>query len=112
MWSTFMSGLAWSAKKAQYAFTQKGDCIVNCFFFLFQANGTFDALAKLKEIADLWDQLGPRVWDFLQNSTQVNTIRVRLCTELQYNKMTQIKFFLFILSITAAIVEIYVIEES
>uniref|UniRef100_A0A8D3D687 ABC transporter domain-containing protein n=1 Tax=Scophthalmus maximus TaxID=52904 RepID=A0A8D3D687_SCOMX len=48
------------------------------------ANSTFNALAKIKEITDLWDELGPRVWDFLQNSSQVNTIRVRFYTEMQH----------------------------
>uniref|UniRef100_A0AAQ5YL57 P-type phospholipid transporter n=1 Tax=Amphiprion ocellaris TaxID=80972 RepID=A0AAQ5YL57_AMPOC len=47
-------------------------------FFLFQANSTFDALAKIKELADSWDELGPRVWDFFQNSTQINTMRALL----------------------------------
>lgn len=51
---------------------------------MFQANSTFNALAKIKEITDLWDELGPRVWDFLQNSSQVNTIRVRFYTEMQH----------------------------
>uniref|UniRef100_A0A665XDU4 P-type phospholipid transporter n=1 Tax=Echeneis naucrates TaxID=173247 RepID=A0A665XDU4_ECHNA len=32
-----------------------------------EANSTFNALATLKELADLWDELGPRAWDFLQN---------------------------------------------
>ncbi|XP_070785696.1 phospholipid-transporting ATPase ABCA1-like [Enoplosus armatus] len=40
-----------------------------------EANSTFNALAMLKELADLWDELGPRVWDFLENSPQVNSIR-------------------------------------
>nr|XP_019951231.1 PREDICTED: ATP-binding cassette sub-family A member 1-like isoform X2 [Paralichthys olivaceus] len=40
-----------------------------------KANGTFNALAMLKELADSWDELGPRVWDFFQNSSQVNAIR-------------------------------------
>ncbi|XP_023276845.1 ATP-binding cassette sub-family A member 1-like isoform X1 [Seriola lalandi dorsalis] len=43
-----------------------------------EANSTFNALAMLKELADLWDELGPRVWDFLQNSPQVNAIRALL----------------------------------
>uniref|UniRef100_A0A3Q2YND9 P-type phospholipid transporter n=1 Tax=Hippocampus comes TaxID=109280 RepID=A0A3Q2YND9_HIPCM len=43
-----------------------------------EANNTFNALAMLKEMADAWDELGPRVWDFFQNSQQVNAIRVRL----------------------------------
>uniref|UniRef100_A0A3P8V611 P-type phospholipid transporter n=1 Tax=Cynoglossus semilaevis TaxID=244447 RepID=A0A3P8V611_CYNSE len=40
-----------------------------------KANSTLDALAKLKELADMWVELGPRVYDFFQNGTQVNTIR-------------------------------------
>uniref|UniRef100_A0AAQ5X1S9 P-type phospholipid transporter n=1 Tax=Amphiprion ocellaris TaxID=80972 RepID=A0AAQ5X1S9_AMPOC len=43
-----------------------------------EANSTFDALAKIKELADSWDELGPRVWDFFQNSTQINTMRALL----------------------------------
>ncbi|XP_061814826.2 phospholipid-transporting ATPase ABCA1-like [Nerophis lumbriciformis] len=43
-----------------------------------EANSTFEALAMLKEIADSWDELGPSVWDYFQNSTQVNTIRTLL----------------------------------
>ncbi|XP_041634758.1 phospholipid-transporting ATPase ABCA1-like isoform X2 [Cheilinus undulatus] len=43
-----------------------------------EANSTFEALAMLKELADSWDELGPRVWDFLENSTQVNTLRALL----------------------------------
>uniref|UniRef100_A0A4W6E3E1 ABC transporter domain-containing protein n=1 Tax=Lates calcarifer TaxID=8187 RepID=A0A4W6E3E1_LATCA len=43
-----------------------------------EANSTFHALAMLKELVDMWDELGPRVWNFLQNSPQVNAIRVRL----------------------------------
>lgn len=42
----------------------------------FQANGTFDALGRLRELVDLWDELGPRVWDFFQDDPQVNTLRV------------------------------------
>lgn len=70
--------------------SEKGEITKYCFFsrLLFQANSTFNALAKLKELADLWDELGPRVWDFLQDSPQVNAMRVRLCTERQYNKIS------------------------
>uniref|UniRef100_A0A673CYV6 P-type phospholipid transporter n=1 Tax=Sphaeramia orbicularis TaxID=375764 RepID=A0A673CYV6_9TELE len=42
-----------------------------------EANSTFNALAMLKELADMWDEVGPRVWDFFQNSTQVNALRER-----------------------------------
>ncbi|CAL1591240.1 unnamed protein product [Knipowitschia caucasica] len=41
-----------------------------------EANSTFNTLAMLKEIADSWeDELGPRVYNFLQNSFQVNSFR-------------------------------------
>lgn len=40
-----------------------------------KANGTFEALAMIKELADSWDDLGPRVWDFFQNNIQVNNLR-------------------------------------
>uniref|UniRef100_A0A8C6U9Y3 ABC transporter domain-containing protein n=1 Tax=Neogobius melanostomus TaxID=47308 RepID=A0A8C6U9Y3_9GOBI len=40
------------------------------------ANSTFHALAMLRELADLWDDFGPRLNSFLQNGTQVNVIRV------------------------------------
>uniref|UniRef100_A0A673D0D2 P-type phospholipid transporter n=1 Tax=Sphaeramia orbicularis TaxID=375764 RepID=A0A673D0D2_9TELE len=43
-----------------------------------EANSTFNALAMLKELADMWDEVGPRVWDFFQNSTQVNALRALL----------------------------------
>ncbi|XP_069561182.1 phospholipid-transporting ATPase ABCA1 [Brachyistius frenatus] len=43
-----------------------------------EANSTFNSLAMLKELADSWDELGPKVRDFLQNSTQVNTMRALL----------------------------------
>ncbi|KAF1380568.1 hypothetical protein PFLUV_G00165200 [Perca fluviatilis] len=43
-----------------------------------EANSTFNALAMLKELADSWDELGPRVWNFLQNSRQVNSLRALL----------------------------------
>uniref|UniRef100_A0A8D3DFF3 ABC transporter domain-containing protein n=1 Tax=Scophthalmus maximus TaxID=52904 RepID=A0A8D3DFF3_SCOMX len=36
------------------------------------------ARLMVNKITDLWDELGPRVWDFLQNSSQVNTIRALL----------------------------------
>uniref|UniRef100_H3C1X8 P-type phospholipid transporter n=1 Tax=Tetraodon nigroviridis TaxID=99883 RepID=H3C1X8_TETNG len=43
-----------------------------------EANGTFDALGRLAELVDLWDQLGPRVWDFFQDSPQVEALRLLL----------------------------------
>ncbi|XP_034020928.1 phospholipid-transporting ATPase ABCA1-like [Thalassophryne amazonica] len=43
-----------------------------------EANSTFHALAMLKELADMWPELGPQVWDFFDNSSQINTLRALL----------------------------------
>ncbi|XP_068164948.1 phospholipid-transporting ATPase ABCA1-like [Antennarius striatus] len=43
-----------------------------------EANSTFSSMAQLKELADTWEEVGPRIWDFLQNSSQVNAIRALL----------------------------------
>ncbi|GLD53697.1 ATP-binding cassette sub-family A member 1-like isoform X1, partial [Lates japonicus] len=47
-----------------------------------EANSTFHALAMLKELVDMWEELGPRVWNFLQNSPQVNAMRALLANPL------------------------------
>lgn len=44
----------------------------------FQANATFDALGRLRELVELWDELGPRVWDFFQDGPQVEALRVSM----------------------------------
>ena len=44
---------------------------------LLQANSTFDALARLKGLGEAWEQNEPEIWDFFQNGSQVNTVRVR-----------------------------------
>ncbi|KAF3837016.1 hypothetical protein F7725_004480 [Dissostichus mawsoni] len=41
-----------------------------------EANSTFNALAQLRELAESWEEVGPRLYNFLQNSSQVNTLRV------------------------------------
>ncbi|XP_063756662.1 phospholipid-transporting ATPase ABCA1-like isoform X2 [Eleginops maclovinus] len=43
-----------------------------------EANSTFNALAQLRELADSWEEVGPRVYNFLQNSSQVNALRALL----------------------------------
>ncbi|XP_068444522.1 phospholipid-transporting ATPase ABCA1-like [Clinocottus analis] len=54
-----------------------------------EANSTFHALAMLKELTDLWEELGPRVWDFLQNSRQVNTLRALLANPVMAAVLNQ-----------------------
>uniref|UniRef100_A0A7N9AR62 P-type phospholipid transporter n=1 Tax=Mastacembelus armatus TaxID=205130 RepID=A0A7N9AR62_9TELE len=54
-----------------------------------EANSTFSALAMLKELADSWDELGPRVMEFLPNSTQVNTLRTLLANPVFAGALNQ-----------------------
>uniref|UniRef100_A0A8C5FDV1 ABC transporter domain-containing protein n=1 Tax=Gadus morhua TaxID=8049 RepID=A0A8C5FDV1_GADMO len=43
-----------------------------------QANATFNALATLKELSDSWEEVGPRIWTFLNSSSIVEQLRVSL----------------------------------
>ncbi|XP_077445156.1 phospholipid-transporting ATPase ABCA1 isoform X1 [Stigmatopora argus] len=47
-----------------------------------EANGTFDALATLKGLADSFERLGPRLWDFFQNDQRVDDVRTLLADPL------------------------------
>ncbi|XP_072314586.1 phospholipid-transporting ATPase ABCA1-like [Eucyclogobius newberryi] len=40
-----------------------------------EANSTFNALAMLKELVNSWEVVGPRLYNSLQNGTQVNALR-------------------------------------
>ncbi|CAL8279233.1 unnamed protein product [Lota lota] len=39
------------------------------------ANGTFEELERLQNMARAWEELGPQVWTFLHSSVQMNMIR-------------------------------------
>ncbi|MCJ8749017.1 hypothetical protein PDJAM_G00171320 [Pangasius djambal] len=43
-----------------------------------EANSTFNALAKVGELADTWLENKDEIWNFFQNSTQINTLRALL----------------------------------
>ncbi|KAM9449520.1 phospholipid-transporting ATPase ABCA1 isoform 1-T2 [Clarias gariepinus] len=43
-----------------------------------QANNTFDALAKIGELAENWLENEDEIWTFFHNSTQINTLRALL----------------------------------
>ncbi|CAL8327347.1 unnamed protein product [Lota lota] len=47
-----------------------------------KANTTFNALAMLKELADSWEALGPRIWNFFNSSTTVESVRTLLANPL------------------------------
>ncbi|XP_048020053.1 retinal-specific phospholipid-transporting ATPase ABCA4 isoform X1 [Megalobrama amblycephala] len=39
------------------------------------ANTTFEELERLKKMAKVWEEVGPQLWEFFQNSVQMNMIR-------------------------------------
>ncbi|KAK3507292.1 hypothetical protein QTP70_013547 [Hemibagrus guttatus] len=43
-----------------------------------QANSTFNTLAKIGELADAWLENEDEIWNFFDNSTQINTLRALL----------------------------------
>nr|XP_015201012.1 PREDICTED: ATP-binding cassette sub-family A member 1-like [Lepisosteus oculatus] len=43
-----------------------------------EANSTFYTLGLLKKIGEAWEVHGPLIWTFLQNSTQINSLRALL----------------------------------
>ncbi|XP_036439062.1 phospholipid-transporting ATPase ABCA1-like isoform X2 [Colossoma macropomum] len=43
-----------------------------------QSNSTFDALSKVEVLADTWLENEDEIWNFFQNSTQINTLRTLL----------------------------------
>uniref|UniRef100_A0AAR2JJ54 P-type phospholipid transporter n=1 Tax=Pygocentrus nattereri TaxID=42514 RepID=A0AAR2JJ54_PYGNA len=42
------------------------------------ANTTFEELERLMNILKVWEEVGPQLWQFFQDSVQMNMIRVRL----------------------------------
>ncbi|XP_043916268.1 phospholipid-transporting ATPase ABCA1-like [Protopterus annectens] len=40
-----------------------------------QANSTFRAMGMLKEFGEAWEKNGPLIWNFFQNSSQINGLR-------------------------------------
>uniref|UniRef100_A0A8C1ZZ12 P-type phospholipid transporter n=1 Tax=Cyprinus carpio TaxID=7962 RepID=A0A8C1ZZ12_CYPCA len=40
------------------------------------ANTTFEELERLQKIGKVWEEVGPQLWEFFQNSVQMNMIRV------------------------------------
>uniref|UniRef100_A0A8B9KM95 ABC transporter domain-containing protein n=1 Tax=Astyanax mexicanus TaxID=7994 RepID=A0A8B9KM95_ASTMX len=58
-----------------------------------QANSTFDALSKVELLADAWLENEDEIWKFFQNSSQINTLRVRsiLITLPLFSCLAQVK---------------------
>lgn len=64
-----------------YKFTEC-DASSNCLtFFLFpvslsQVNKTFQELGVLRDLGGMWEEMRVKVWDFMENSEEVDLVRV------------------------------------
>lgn len=42
----------------------------------FQVNRTFQELGVFRDLEGMWEEMRPKVWNFLENSEQINLLRV------------------------------------
>lgn len=42
-----------------------------------QVNKTFQELGVLRDLGNMWVELKPKVWNFLENSEEMDLVRVR-----------------------------------
>lgn len=41
-----------------------------------QVNRTFQELGVFRDLGGMWEEMRPKVWDFMENSQQMDVIRV------------------------------------
>lgn len=56
-----------------------------------QANRTFDALAKVGDLAEAWLQNEDVLWAFFNNGTQINTLRVRAARFYSHDELYRVQ---------------------
>lgn len=47
-----------------------------------QVNRTFQELGVFRDLGGMWEEMRPKVWDFMENSEQMDLIRVTVCFRL------------------------------
>lgn len=55
-----------------------GSSLSHLYLFLrcLQVNRTFQELGVFRDLGGMWEELRPKVWDFMENSEQMDVIRV------------------------------------
>lgn len=48
-------------------------CVFVC---VCQVNKTFQELGVLRDLGGMWDELRPKLWDFMENSDKMDLVRV------------------------------------
>lgn len=47
------------------------------FLWCSQVNRTFQELGVFRDLGGMWEEMRPKVWDFMENSQQMDLIRVK-----------------------------------
>lgn len=42
----------------------------------FQVNKTFQELGVLRDLGGMWEEMKPKVWNFMENSEEMDLVRV------------------------------------
>lgn len=52
------------------------DTLLTFSFLRFQVNKTFQELGILRDLGGMWEETRPKVWNFMENSEEINLMRV------------------------------------
>jgi len=55
-----------------------------------QVNRTFQELGVIRDLGGMWEEMSPKVWDFLEDSKEMNFLRVRRLLLQQHDWSKQI----------------------
>lgn len=45
---------------------------------VFQVNKTFQEFGVLRDLGGMWDEMRPKIWNFMENSEEMDLVRVSL----------------------------------
>lgn len=51
-------------------------CLTNMHLCCLQVNRTFQELGVFRDLGGMWEEMRPKVWNFMENSEQMDLIRV------------------------------------
>lgn len=47
---------------------------------MFQVNKTFQELGVLRDLGGMWEEVKPKIWNFMENSEEMDLVRVSACS--------------------------------
>lgn len=45
-------------------------------WWVFQVNKTFQELGVLRDLGGMWEEMRPKIWNFMENSEEMDLVRV------------------------------------